>query len=181
MESARRRTPAAQRILDTASALFCERGIRATGVAQSPSRRKSPRPRSTCDERWRASVEAITQRPTDPEARLLAVFEAYGAWLVGDDFRGCGFVNAAAELADLEHPARAVIMEHKAALREHLAGLAADAGSERPEALVEELLLLLDGAAVTASIERTTGALDVARGIATGLLRNESGLGASRR
>ena len=100
---------------------------------------------------------------------------------VGDDFRGCGFVNTAAELADLEHPARAVIREHQAGLREHLAGLAADAGSERPESLAEELLLLLDGAAVTASIERTTGALDVARGVATGLLRSESGLVAARR
>jgi AcrR family transcriptional regulator len=166
--------------------LFYERGIRAVGVdaiAEAAHVTKATLYKQfgskdelvaeylrARDARWRASLEDVMARHADPHARLLAVFDAYGAWLVDDAFRGCAFVNAAAELADVDHPARAAITEHKRALRERLAGLAADAGLDRPEPLAEELLLLLDGAAVGASIQRSTRPLDLARELATGLL-----------
>ena len=47
--------------------------------------------------------------------------------------RGCGFVNAAAELPNADHPARVVVMEQKTWLRGCLAELAAEGGAEDPE------------------------------------------------
>ena len=180
------RTAAARRILDTASTLFYERGIRAVGVdtiADAAHVTKATLYKQfgskdqlvteylrARDERWQEALEELSARHADPQARLLAVFDAYGAWLVDDAFRGCAFINAAAELPDVDHPARTMIGEHKMALLEQLARLAADAGYDRPKPLAEELLLLLDGAAVTASVQRSTRPLEVARNIAIGLL-----------
>jgi AcrR family transcriptional regulator len=182
----RPRTPAAARILDTASELFYERGIRAVGVDAIAERAGVTKVTlykqfgskdglvteylRARDERWRASLRDVTDRHTAPRDRLLAVFDAYAEWLMGDRLRGCAFVNAAVELADPEHPALGVAREHKAALRRHLMDLATDAGSPRGQAVADEMLLLLDGAAVATVLGRTLAPLDAAREAARRLL-----------
>jgi AcrR family transcriptional regulator len=181
-----RKRPAGERVLRSASELFYRGGITATGVdtvvAHAGVAKRtlynnfggkdelvaaSLRDR---DERWRASLGEITDRYTDPRERLLAVFEAYGEWLVGDDYRGCAFINAASEIADPTHPAREVILSHKKGVRGHLASLAAEAGVEEPDVLAEKLLLLLEGATVTASMRKSHEPLDIARDMARDLV-----------
>lgn len=182
-----RRRPAAEKVLRSASELFYRDGISATGVdavvAHAGVAKRTLynnfggkdelvevylRDR---DRRWRASLAEITGRYKDPEERLLAAFEAYGEWLLGDDYRGCAFINAASEIADPTHPARKVILAHKGGVREHLARLAAEAGVENPGVLAEKLLLLLEGATVTAAIRKSREPLDVARSMARDLVR----------
>ena len=181
-----RKRPAAEKVLRSASDLFYRNGIAATGVDTivehaGVSKRTLYnnfggkdelvaaylRDR---DERWRASLEEITNRYEDPEERLLATFEAYGEWLVGDDYRGCAFINAASEIADPDHPARAVALSHKKGVQEHLASLAAQAGLQEPDTLAEQLLLLLEGATVTASMRKSHEPLDIARSTARSLM-----------
>jgi AcrR family transcriptional regulator len=123
------------------------------------------------DERWRAYLWEATEGLGDPGDKLLAVFRAYGEWLVGDDFRGCAFANAAAELADPNHPARIVAQKHKDGVRDHLASVARDAGFDEPEILAERLLILLEGATATAAMRRNDEPLDVARSLALELLQ----------
>jgi len=181
-----RKRPAAGKVLRSASELFYRYGIAATGVDTivehaGVSKRTLYnnfggkdqlvaaylRDR---DERWRASLEKIIDRYENPEERLLAVFEAYGEWLVGDDYRGCAFINAASEIADPDHPARAAALSHKKGVQEHLASLAAQAGLQEPETLAEELLLLLEGATVTASMRKRHEPFDTARATARSLV-----------
>jgi hypothetical protein len=64
--------------------------------------------------------------------------------------RGCALANAAVELPDKEHPARAVIEETKRRQREALIRLCDKAGLTEPEMLADEFLLLIEGARVTA-------------------------------
>lgn len=188
-ESTELLTPAAERILSTVSKLFYEEGIRAVGVdtiAEAADVSKITiynnfgskdelvaaylRRR---DERWRAVLERDTGRRGDPIERLLAAFDAYGDYLFDEEgYRGCAFINAAAEITDDEHPARPVIREHKDGTRKHLATLAAEAGFEDSEALAERLLILLEGAWVTAVVRRSAGPLDSAREVAVSLLRS---------
>jgi AcrR family transcriptional regulator len=127
--SAARKRPAAEKVLRSASDLFYRNGIAATGVDTivehaGVSKRTlynnfGNKDKLVAaylrdrDERWRTSLEEITDRYEDPAERLLATFEAYGEWLVGDDYRGCAFINAASEIADPDHPARAVALSHK--------------------------------------------------------------------
>ncbi len=181
-----RKRPAAEKVLRSASDLFYRNGVAATGVDTivehaGVSKRTLYNNFGSKDElvaaylrdrdeRWRASLEEITNRYEDPEERLLATFEAYGEWLVGDDYRGCAFINAASEIADPDHPARAVALSHKKGVQEHLASLAAQAGLQEPETLAEELLLLLEGAAVTASMRKSHEPLDTARSAARSLV-----------
>lgn len=183
---ATRRRPAAEKVLGSASDLFYRNGIAATGVdaivghagvskrtlynnfggkAELVAAYLRAR-----DERWLASLREVTDRYEDPKERLLATIEAYGEWLVGEDYRGCAFINAAAEIADPDHPARAVALSHKEGVREHLAGLAAEAGLPRPDVLAEKLLLLLEGATVTASLRKSPEPLDTARDMARSLV-----------
>ncbi len=61
--------------------------------------------------------------------------------------RGCGFLNAAAELADHDDAARAVVRDEKAWLRDVLVTGCAAAGCCDPERVGSQLLLLIDGVA----------------------------------
>ncbi len=184
--SAARKRPAAEKVLSSASDLFYRNGIAATGVDTivehaGVAKRTLYNNFGGKDElvaaylrdrdaRWRTSLEEITERYEDPKERLLATFEAYGEWLVGDDYRGCAFINAASEIADPDHPARTVALSHKKGVQEHLASLAAQAGLHEPETLAEELLLLLEGATVTASMRKSHEPLDTARAAARSLV-----------
>ncbi len=181
-----RKRPAAEKVLRSASDLFYRNGIAATGVDTivehaGVSKRTLYNNFGGKDElvaaylrdrdaRWCTSLEEITNRYEDPKERLLATFEAYGEWLVGDDYRGCAFINAASEIADPDHPARAVALSHKKRVQEHLASLAAQAGLHEPETLAEELLLLLEGAMVTASMRKSQKSLNTARATAQSLV-----------
>jgi AcrR family transcriptional regulator len=183
---ATRRRPGAERLLEAASDLFYREGIRAVGVDTISS--KAGVSKRTLynrfggkaelvaeylrrrDERWRVYLQEQTEGVADPREKLLAVFGAYEEWLVGEDFRGCAFANAAAEIPDPDHPARIVAQRHKEGVREHMAALAKVAGFDEPEALAERLLLLLEGAAATAAMRRSGEPLGVARSVALELL-----------
>ncbi|QYJ16699.1 hypothetical protein Rxycam_02534 [Rubrobacter xylanophilus DSM 9941] len=182
-----RLSPAAERILRAASRLFYEEGIRAVGVDAIVERAGVSKVTlyknfgskdelvvaylRRRDERWRALLDAVTAGYADPAERLLAVFDAYGEYLFTEEgSRGCAFINACAEFPDPDHPVRAVVREHKDGLRDHLAALAAEAGFEDPGTLAERLLILLEGAWVTAVVRRSAGPLDSAREVALGLL-----------
>src|SRR5918997_4043820 len=176
------RRPGAERLLEAASELFYREGIGAVGV-DTVSDRAGVSKRTLYnrfggkdalvaeylrrrDERWRAHLRDATEGLDDATDRLLAVFESYGEWLVGGDFRGGAFANAAAEIPDPDHPARVVARRHKQGVRDHLAVLAAEAGFGEPWNFAERLLLLLEGAAATAAMRRSREPIGVARSLA---------------
>jgi AcrR family transcriptional regulator len=183
---ATRRRPGAERLLEAASDLFYREGIRAVGV-DTVSERAGVSKRTLYnrfggkdglvaeylrrrDEGWKAYLGEATEAVVGPKEKLLAVFEAYEEWLVGEDFRGCAFANAAAEIPDPDHPARVVARRHKEGIEEHLAALAKEAGFDEPGTLAKRLLLLLEGAAATAAMRRSREPVSVARSLARELL-----------
>ena len=193
-ETKRGRTPAAQRVLEAASELFYARGIWATGVDTIVEH--SGVTKMTLykhfgskdelvaaylrhrDELWRERLtEAVEQRADSARERLLAVFDAMGSWLEGEveGFRGCAFLNAASEIADPDHPARAVALEEKRWMREYLEELASDASAADPEALAEQLLLLFEGATVMTTLQTTKDPTRAAKAAATALIDIEVG------
>lgn len=88
----------------------------------------------------------------DPAARLVAVFAALDGWLGQDDFRGCPYLNAAAEIPARSHPARVVVVDHKDAIRAWLESNATRAGAADPRALAWQLMLVFDGAIAQALV-----------------------------
>ena len=72
-------------------------------------------------------------------------------------FRGCEFVNTAAEFGDANHPARGIVAAHRAWIRDFLAELLTELGHPRPAKTAELLLMLRTGAIIAASLEEVDG------------------------
>ncbi len=177
---------ARDRLLATASRLFYAEGIRAVGVNAIAAQAQVTKAtlyahfgsKDTLiaehlrarDERWRRDLEQHLSGRESAASRLDATFMAYRAWAVADGLRGCGFVNAAAELVDPDHPGRAVIEAHKRGMVTHLEQIAELAGCPDPADTSEQWFLLLEGAMLTAALRRDLTPLDRAHAMATRLL-----------
>ncbi|MEU8700945.1 TetR/AcrR family transcriptional regulator [Streptomyces sp. NPDC048680] len=183
---------ARSRLLDAADQLFYAHGINATGVDAVIEAAQVARMTfyrhfggkdalvaaylQARDARWRATMEECVSAVGDaPDARLLAVFDALRLWHADPRFRGCSFANAAAELTAPDHPARAVVTDHKQALRARITTLARATGHPAPDRLVNQLLLLFEGATTTQALGTVSNAVDEARAIAKDLINSHKG------
>jgi AcrR family transcriptional regulator len=103
---------------------------------------------------WRDRVKAAQAGIDDPEEKILAVFDALADYVSLPEYRGCPFVNAAAE-APAGKAQELAIKEYRRWVRESFDGLAADTGVADPAALADALILLYDGALATAEVAST--------------------------
>ena len=179
---------AADRILDTASKLFYQKGIRATGVdgiaadsgmtkmtlyACFGSKEELVRAYlARRDQRWRDWFKGAVERHShrDPARRPLAIFDALAERFADPEFRGCAFINAMAELGDRDHPGYLAAIEHKSRVQEYVRSLLKESGYRDSGSLAKRFMLLIDGAMVTACRERSPDAARHARQIAASLL-----------
>ncbi|MFH8407033.1 TetR/AcrR family transcriptional regulator [Streptomyces sp. NPDC018019] len=158
-------TPAARRVLEAAARLFYARGIHAVGVdliaAEAGVTKKTLYDRFGSkeqivveylvdrDERWRAFLDQrLGAAPPAPPDRVLAVFDASRAWAVENNSKGCGMVNAHAEISDPSHPAYPVITGQKKWMLDLFTQLAGDISPDRATHLGRTLMLLHEGALV---------------------------------
>jgi len=156
---------ARERILQTASEMFYQRGIRAVGVdaiiagadvARMSFYRHFKSKEGLVlaflerrDEQFRAWLAAEVCRLAPAVAdRPLAVFYALALRFAADAYRGCAFVNAIAETADRNDVVHKAAAGHKSKIQDYLAQLLEDAGLSAKHA--PDLLMLLDGAVITA-------------------------------
>ena len=105
-------------------------------------------------EKWRQAVEAAQASAADPDAKILAVFDAIAEYVSLPEFRGCPFHNAAAE-APTGEAQQLAIKEYRNWLRRLFGQLAADTGVSDSEALADALIVLYDGALATAGTAKS--------------------------
>src|SRR3954469_8733215 len=181
--------PARDRLLDAAARLFYAGGIAATGInaitAEAGVARMSLYNNfASKEELVLAYVEARHQEwldlyqtrldsSSDPQGGVLAVFDAYidhAELGYEHGFRGCGLLNAAAELP-VGSPGREAVRQHKAQvetiLTEHLQAMTT---LRRARELAEHCSLLLEGAMARAGLEGQSDRLVHAKQIAAGLI-----------
>lgn len=84
---------------------------------------------------------------------LLAIASAIADSSCSPGFRGCPFINAAAEHADPTHPARKAIAAHRAWFATFLKGLLAEMGIHHPDTVADQLIILRDGAMVSGYLD----------------------------
>ena len=84
----------------------------------------------------------------DPRSTLLAMFDVLHKWFTHSDFRGCQFINAAAEFPNPHDPVHAVAAEHKRKNRDFFRDLAAAAGASDPESFADRYTALVEGTLV---------------------------------
>ena len=123
---------------------------------------------------WLELYRARLDGAANAKERILAVFDAYAdhadmAYEHG--FRGCGLLNAAAELPAGD-PGRVAVRRHKeeveALLSEHLAELLDDAGRITP--MARHLAFLLEGAMARAGLEGSDRCIQEARKLAADMI-----------
>lgn len=103
--------------------------------------------------------------------RLDALFAALKDWFGSPGFRGCMFINSCVELADAKHPASKFSACHKERFHDMLWKIIADsAGEKTAKAVAPAIALLVEGAIVTAVMEQSPEAADVAKQAALALV-----------
>ena len=174
-------------VLQSANEVFYARGIAGVGMADIrdesgvslrrlytlyPSKRELVAAwltdrHSTWMEWFTGSVDQRRASGVEP---LLAAFDAIAEWAGSSGYRGCAFVNSAAETAETDDTHRRIIAAHKEDLLTYLTSLAAADGYPHPERLGRMIGVLLDGAMVEAAIFSSREPIDAARHAAGVLL-----------
>ncbi len=169
----------ATRLLDTASTLFAEHGIRAVGIdrilAEAGVARASlyssygskdalvlayledldQRDR----QRWHAAVEPLD----DPIAKILTFFDLAMQSAPKKNFRGCQYANAATEFP--QEPLEPVLA-HREWLKTTLVELLDLAGVSEPEAVARRVQLIYDGALSGSKFEHSVEPIRFGRDMA---------------
>ncbi len=175
------RQSARARLLDAAGELFYEEGVHSVGIDKVIERAgvakaslygnfkgKDDLVRAYLDGRHearRAAIEAKLGLYQTPREKLLAVFDTMAEAIAKPNYRGCAFMRASAEMP-AEASGRQVCRDARRWTRELFAGLAKQAGAANPDALVSQLLLLYDGAAASAQLDRDPNAATAAKAAA---------------
>jgi AcrR family transcriptional regulator len=159
--------PARERLLAVAGELFYRQGIRSVGVdeivaAADVAKMSLYRSFSSKDELvaaflrerdesyWRWWDEVTDRHPGEPRAQLLGLFRSLAKLATRPNWRGCPFTNAATEFPEPDHPGRRVAEANKRELRRRLRELARRAGAREPALLGDQLVLLFEGAYISA-------------------------------
>jgi AcrR family transcriptional regulator len=187
-----KRVLAKDRLLDAAAELFYSQGVGATGIDAITARAgvakmslynnfesKTELVNAYIQRRraeWQAFYQERVARAKTPQDRALAVFDSYvdhAALSYEWGFRGCGLLNAAAELP-IGDPGRAAVAAQKEEaerlFKKHLRALKPKAGKAIDET-AEHLSFVLEGAMQRAGLDGHDARLKSARKIATAILR----------
>lgn len=176
---ASRNGAARQRILNSAFRLFYARGVRAVGVDTIIA--ESGVAKATFYKHFRAKDDLVVAyldrvdavwtgqlrraaelAGPDPVEQLVGLFDALETACRRDGYRGCAFINTAAEAV----PGSAVherTVAHKRAVLAWVEGLAAQAGAEAPHRLARSLTMVLDGALSVGALDADPAAAAEAR------------------
>lgn len=95
---------------------------------------------------WGYFNASMAKHPDDARAQLLQFFIDVSGRASQPGYRGCPFVNVAAEFPDLSHAARQFVQRNKALLLSRLRDRAEAAGATDPDALADDLAFLIEGA-----------------------------------
>jgi AcrR family transcriptional regulator len=158
---------ARERILDAAYELFSRRGIQAVGVNEVVERASVAtatlyRHFHSKDElvlafldlreqRWTKDlIEAgAMRRGSNPEDRLLAIFDVLDEWFHRDDFEAGSFIKVLLELGP-KHPAGGASVRHLEQLRAIVRRLAEEAGLRDTDSFAHSWHILMEGSIVVA-------------------------------
>jgi AcrR family transcriptional regulator len=181
------RGSARARLLDAAAACFYDRGVNATGIdtitaAAGVAKMSLYNNFASKDElvlaylaarheEWLQLYRSRLSPGGDARSGIVAVFDAYidhANMAYQHGFRGCGLLNAAAELP-AGAPGRDLVRGHKEEVEALLAGHLAELGTvpaKEVGPLAEQLSFLLEGAMARAGLEGNSTLLQHARNLA---------------
>jgi AcrR family transcriptional regulator len=185
-EKATERASARERLLAAASELFYAEGVHTVGVDRIVEQAgvakatlytlfgsKDGLVRAYLSARHDRTRERMTRelaaRYQTPRERLLGVFEVQGLSFVEPGFRGCAFVGANAEATD-GTSIKEITENYRGWVRSLFLDLAKEAGVADPERLAGQLVLLYDGAGISAWMDHNPYTAQASKSVAAALI-----------
>ncbi len=181
-----------EHLVETAMGLFCRQGFRATGInkilAEADVSRatlykhfKSKEDLSLAivrkrDQEFRVCFKnAVDSRVRKPQDQLLVIFDVLDDWFRGKAFpgirfSGCPLINACAEFGEFTGPAHRIAARHNKLMLDYVTGIAEQTRADEPGKLASQLMLLTEGAIVTAHVSGDPDAGRRAKRIAADLI-----------
>ena len=174
---------ARERLIAAAYELFSSQGVQATGVdaiidVSGVARQTMYRHFASKQDLVLAFLERreelwtkdwlqaeVERRASDPEQRLLAIFDVFDEWFRRPDFEGCSFINVLLEHPDAASPLNRAGVSYLAGIRHFLEDLAGRVGVQDAEDFARQWHILMKGSIVAAG-EGDRDAARRARGIA---------------
>jgi AcrR family transcriptional regulator len=163
--------PVRERLVEAATELFYAQGLRAVSVDRVIERAGTTKvtfyrhfkskdelvveylERASAQERAGIGA-ALATGGGDVDAVLRLISGTLGAMACRPGFRGCPFINAAAEYPDADSPVRRVVDAHRTWCRTTYEELAAPLGLPDPGGAADDMMLLRDGAMVAGYLGR---------------------------
>ncbi|QIY76632.2 TetR/AcrR family transcriptional regulator [Streptomyces sp. RLB1-33] len=185
--SPRERSVAARaRLLAAANELFYAEGVQSVGIDRviehagvakatlySAFGSKDGLVRAYLQARHAATAERMAReleaRYDTPKERLVGAFEVQGLSFTEPGFRGCAFISASAD-APQGGVVEQAAQDYRTWLHELFFDLAQQAGATDAKSLAHQLILLYDGAGISAWLDRDPSAETAARTVATTLV-----------
>jgi AcrR family transcriptional regulator len=185
VDSERRSTSQARRrVLDTATNLFYAEGVHAVGIDRIiadarvakatfynhfPS--KDELVRAYIEEQDQLGREAVARLPdASPREKVFAIFHRIAEAARQPGYRGCPFLNAAAEYPDPVSPVRKAVDNHRRWNRALLRELLAADGHPDPGRTADILVVLGDGLLVSGDLDDATKLAALTRDAVTRVL-----------
>lgn len=181
-----RSAAARARLLAAANELFYAQGVQSVGIHRviehagvakatlySAFGSKDGLVRAYLQARHAATAQRMTReleaRYDTPKQRLVGAFEVQGLSFTEPGFRGCAFVSASADA-----PPGGIVEQTTADYRTWLHDLFFDlsqqAGAKDAKSLAQQLVLLYDGAGISAWMDRDPSAETAARAVAAAIV-----------
>ncbi len=160
---------ARDRLLAAANELFYEEGVHTVGIDRVIARAgvakaslystfgsKEELVRAYLEgraARRRTRIEQRIAKHNSPREKILGVFDLMNETVAEPGFRGCAFINAAAEGPKGPSKIRQACTDSRAWLRNRFTELARDADADDPERIGRRLALLYDGGIAGAPLD----------------------------
>jgi AcrR family transcriptional regulator len=161
-QAGERVSEARSRLLATAGRLFYTEGLHSVGIDRIVAEARVTRATlyrhfpgkddlvvaylTEADRMIRDQVAAARARGGAPAEVVLAVAESIAAGIRAPGFRGCAFLNAAAEYPDPAHPVHRTVLAHRDWFLRTVTDLFAEVGETPPEPAARHFVMLRDGA-----------------------------------
>jgi AcrR family transcriptional regulator len=153
---------ARSRLLTTATRIFYAEGIHSVGVDRIVSEARVTRATlyrhftgkedlvlaylDQADRDLRAQAEAAQAGEESAADKVRAICRTITAGIRSPGFRGCAFLNAAAEYPDPDHPVHRAVLAHRQWFLDTVTGLLAQMGNAPAGPAGRHLVMLRDGA-----------------------------------
>lgn len=173
------------RLLNTATRLFYADGLHAVGVDRVIAEAQVTRATlyrhfpskddllvaylTQVDEQIRTRTDTTRSSGADPDDTIRAIARNITDDIKGPGFRGCAFLNAAAEYPDPGHPVHQAVLKHREWFLKTMIELFSATGKDDAEPAARHFVMLRDGA-------MTAGCLSDPEHICATFLRGVEGL-----